>query len=173
MANKQIHWAHSDSHRKLKESVVSSANQISPVKHLEHQLHSASLPNNQLWEEDLQRLDRAQDRHLDLVLSNPRHKEVCSADSQHSESLREQVFLEHPPRKFASPHPSAYSHSRSRQASARLGSKIRLSQPQHKMLLAYPNSLRYSPSPNSSIARLGLAARKFLVAIPDLFSSQF
>ena len=96
LANKQIHWADSDSHRKLKQSGVSSANQLSPVKRLEQQLHSASLPSNQLWE-DLQRLDRARARHQDLVFSNPRHKGGCSEDIQHPENHLEQVFLEHPP----------------------------------------------------------------------------
>jgi len=94
-ASLQIHWADSESQSKLKQGVISLANQLRSIKLLERQLLSASLLNNQLWEDLGEPLDRAQAKHLGSVFSNPRHKGGCSEDIQHSENQLEQVFLEH------------------------------------------------------------------------------
>jgi hypothetical protein len=132
-------------------------------------MHLDSQPSKQ-WE-DLELLHRMQAKQLGLVFSNHWHKGGCT----HRQDLESQqgVFLARPPRKLASRHPLVSSHSRSQQASARSGSKIKVLQHQHKMPSANPNSLRFSPSLSSLPGRLDLAASKILVAIPGFNSNQF
>lgn len=168
-ANRPISWEDSDSPPNRRQEEDCSANQPSQPKPLERQMHSASQPSNQLWE-DFQPSDKAIPRlhYLDSQRSL-KHKEGCSDNSQHSESQQEQVFSERPPRKLASPLRSACNLRRRKRAhSTHSDNHLILLQPQRKTPSAYPNSPRPSLNNHFSPAMVDLVASKSSAALPDL-----
>jgi len=168
LANRQIRWVDSDSLHNLKQEEDYSANQPSPFKLSERQVHLASQPNNQTWVFK-QSSDKALPRiiYSDSQLSLKR-KGGYSVNSKHSVSLQEQVFSDSPPRKLVSPLLSVFNLSRSKQASAHSDNKISLLEPRSKTRLANPNNPRTSLSHNSSQEIVVLETSKSSVALLDL-----